>query len=140
MRIWSTIISHSAVTVRSLTRCPGLVQLIHGALYGLATETSSKTHFKVAPSFPGGTSQVCTEHLAISRQPVVYDHTYDKVQHTTYITGETLTLILFSVFVSAVLTNIFEGPWPTAKWNKLFYKGHSQLVGYITHIIQFVSI
>ena len=54
----STIIYHSAVTVRSLARCPGLVQLIHGAWYGLTFETCEKIHFKVAPSFPGGTSQV----------------------------------------------------------------------------------
>ena len=49
------------MTVSSLARCPGLVQLIHGALYGLTFETCAKIHFKVAPSFPGGTSQVCID-------------------------------------------------------------------------------
>ena len=57
---FSTIIYHSAVTVRSLTRCPGMVHFIHAAIYDLATETCGKTHFKVDLSFPGGTSQVCT--------------------------------------------------------------------------------
>ena len=56
---FSTIIYHSAVTVRSLTRCPGMVHFIHAAIYDLATETCGKTHFKVDLSFPGGTSQVC---------------------------------------------------------------------------------
>ena len=35
------------MNLRSLARCPTSVQLIHGALYGLAFETCSKTHFKV---------------------------------------------------------------------------------------------
>ena len=56
----STKISHSAVTERGLARCPSLLQLIYSALYGLATETCGKTHYKVDASFPGGTSQVCT--------------------------------------------------------------------------------
>ena len=36
-------------SVRGLACCPGLVQLIYGALYSLATEICRKTHFKVAP-------------------------------------------------------------------------------------------
>ena len=65
---FSTIIYHSAVTVRSLTRCPGMVHFIHAAIYDLATETCGKTHFKVDLSFPGGTSQVCTGGPAPGRR------------------------------------------------------------------------
>jgi len=59
----STIIYHSAVTVRSLTHCPGMVHFIHAAIYDLDTETCGKKHFKVDLSFPGGTSQVCIAKL-----------------------------------------------------------------------------
>jgi len=38
-----------------------MVHFIHAAIYDLATETCGKTHFKVDLSFPGGTSQVCSE-------------------------------------------------------------------------------
>ena len=48
------------MTVRSLTRCPGMVHFIHAAIYDFATETCGKTHFKVDLSFPGRTSQVCS--------------------------------------------------------------------------------
>ena len=42
------------MNLRSLARCPTSVQLIHGALYGLAFETCSKTHFKVLLRSLGG--------------------------------------------------------------------------------------
>ena len=42
----------------SLTRCPGFVELIHSAWYHHIAETCIKIHCKVAPSFPGGVSQV----------------------------------------------------------------------------------
>ena len=63
---FSTIFSHCAVSARSLTRCPGQVELIHGAWYCLIVENCRKIHSEVAPSFPAGVSQVCNVFLKIT--------------------------------------------------------------------------